>query len=347
MRIHFLILLHFLFFVPVVIAVEKRAKDFLSQPDAWFATEEGLSVADIILSYQSDEGGWPKNTDTVTKPFDGDRKSLQSTFDNSATTDELRFLVRTYLATKNEKYRQAFDRGLSHILIAQYANGGWPQHYPLNKGYNRHITFNDNSMLRIMEFLREIYSQPRYAFVEVKQRDACFTAFDKGVLCILKCQIIVDSKPTVWCAQHHAETLLPVLARSYELPSFSGSESVGLTRLLMSLDNPSSEIKAAIEGAVKWFESAKLVGIRVEWQDAPNTPKGKNRIVVPDATAPPVWARFYDLTTGKPMFCDRDGIPKETISEIGYERRNGYAWYGNWPKELLEKDYPAWRNRVS
>ena len=38
---------------------EKRAKDFLKQPDAWFASSECLTVAENILSYQSDEGGWP------------------------------------------------------------------------------------------------------------------------------------------------------------------------------------------------------------------------------------------------------------------------------------------------
>jgi hypothetical protein len=29
------------------------------------------------------------------------------------------------------------------------------------------------------------------------------------------------------------------------------------------------------------------------------------------------------------------------LAEIGYERRNGYAWCGTWPAALLEKDYPA------
>ena len=69
-------------------------------------------------------------------------------------------------------------------------------------------------------------------------------------------------------------------------------------------------------------------------------------LVETDANAHACWARFYDLTNGKPMFCDRDGIPKSTIAEIGYERRNGYAWYGKWPNDLLERDYPAWCKQV-
>jgi PelA/Pel-15E family pectate lyase len=46
------------------------------------------------------------------------------------------------------------------------------------------------------------------------------------------------------------------------------------------------------------------------------------------------------------MFVDRDGVRKYDISEIGYERRNGYAWLGYWPEELF-KIYPVWRKKWS
>ena len=72
---------------------------------------------------------------------------------------------------------------------------------------------------------------------------------------------------------------------------------------------------------------------------------GRDAIVVDDPAAPPIWARFYDLETGKPYFCGRDGIKKETLAEISYERRNGYAWYGNWGKSVLDA-YPKWKERT-
>ena len=324
-------------------AAEKSARDFLKKPDAWYASAEAKQTGAILLSHQADSGGWPKNTDTVTKAYTGKRADLQATFDNGATLDELRFLARMFNATKDEAYRQPFDRGLAHILIAQYPHGGWPQYYPLSKQYHRHVTFNDNSMARILEFVREVKRDARYAFVETKQREACQTAFDKGIGCILKCQIMVDAKPTVWCAQHDAETLLPVKARAYELPSFSGAESVGIVRLLMSLDQPTPEIKASIEGAVQWLVQHKLSGIRIASIDDPKASKGKDRVVVKDPKAPALWARFYDLKTGQPYFCDRDGIPKPALADIGYERRNGYSWYGEYARDLLEKDYPKWK----
>ena len=334
-----------LWVTPFLSAAEKGARDFLGRPDEWFAGEEGRRTAEVILSYQADSGGWPKNTDTVSHPFAGDRQTLHATFDNRATTEELRFLARAFVATKEAKYREAFDRGLAHVLVAQYAHGGWPQYYPLSRHYHRHVTFNDNAMVRVMEFVREVHADARYAFVDEKVRTACREAFDRGVACILRCQIVVEGQRTVWCAQHDAETLQPVKARAYELPSFSGSESVGIVRLLMSLDQPSAEVKAAVEGAVKWFEQHKLTGIRIDAVADPKAAHGKERVVVKDPEAGPLWARFYDLKTGEPYFCDRDGIPKPNLADIGHERRNGYAWYGTWPSGLLEKEYPEWKKK--
>jgi PelA/Pel-15E family pectate lyase len=326
-------------------AAEKGARDFLKKPDAWYATAEAKQTGAIILSYQAESGGWPKNTDTVTKPYAGKRAELRATFDNGATLDELRFLARIFNATAEETYRKAFDQGLAHVLVAQYPHGGWPQYYPLSKSYHRHVTFNDNSMARILEFVREVARDARYAFVDPARRAACRKAFDRGIACILKCQIVVDGQPTVWCAQHDAQTLLPTKARAYELPSFSGSESVGLVRLLMSVEQPSAEIKASIEGAVRWLEQHKVTGIRIEAVEDPKAPKGKDRVVVKDPQAPALWARFYDLKTGQPFFCDRDGAPKPNLADIGHERRNGYSWYGPYARDLLEKDYPDWQRR--
>src|SRR5205085_978918 len=112
----------------------------------------------------------------------------------------------------------------------------------------------------------------------------------------------------------------------------------------MSLEKPSPEVKQAIVAAAEWLESAKLTGIRIVDKRDETTGK-KDRVVVEDKTASPLWARFYVIETNKPLFCDRDGVPKATLAEIGIERRGGYAWYGNWAQKLLEQEYPAWRKK--
>ena len=322
------------------------ARQFVKKPDAWFAGDEAKRVAANILSWQSDLGGWPKNEDTTAKPFQGNRKELKPTFDNGATMDELRFLARRYNVTKDEACRQAFSKGLKYIIQAQYPTGGWPQFYPPSKQYHRHITFNDDAMVRLMLFLRETYNSDLYAFVDAGDKTAARQAFDRGVQCILKCQIKVKGQLTAWCAQHDELDYSPRPARKFEPASLSGAESVGIVRLLMSLDNPSPEIIASIESAVTWLEMVKLKGIKVIEVEDKNAPKGKDRRVVQDVAAPPLWARFYEIGTNRPMFCDRDSVVKYQLSEIGYERRNGYSWLNSWPQTLLDKDYPRWKQKL-
>src|SRR5947207_3157119 len=81
----------------------KGAGQYLEKPDDWFRGDEGRRVTANLLSYQAPLGGWPKNVDTTASPYAGDREALHGTFDNGATTDELRFLARAYGAAKEPR----------------------------------------------------------------------------------------------------------------------------------------------------------------------------------------------------------------------------------------------------
>jgi PelA/Pel-15E family pectate lyase len=121
----------------------------------------------------------------------------------------------------------------------------------------------------------------------------------------------------------------------------------------MSIDDPSPEVREAIEGAVAWFEAVKITGIRIDSVADSSQPSGEDRVVVEDPAAPPIWARFYELDTNRPFFSSRCEVPecdddpyfmrRYSLAEIDNERRVGYAWYGDWPNRLLSVDYPAWR----
>ena len=96
--------------------------------------------------------------------------------------------------------------------------------------------------------------------------------------------------------------------------------------------------------AVAWFESAKIVGYKLQDVTGSQYEGGYDKILV-ESSGNVMWGRFYDLDTNVPFFCSRDGIKKSTIAEISHERRNGYAWYGNWPASLIANDYPSWKTK--
>jgi len=167
----------------------------------------------------------------------------------------------------------------------------------------------------------------------------------RGIDCILKTQIRQNGQLTGWCAQHHEVTLEPVWARAYEPPSLSGGETVGIISFLMSIENPTPEVTAAIEGAVTWLKAVEIKGVRLEGARRGDGRMERQLIKDPNSTG--VWARFYELNTNRPLYLDRDSKFRYDFSEIGYERRSGYDYHGTWAASLLAQDHPAWRARIA
>ncbi|MEC9124287.1 MAG: pectate lyase, partial [Verrucomicrobiota bacterium] len=266
--------------------------------------------AETILLYQRSSGGWPKNYDREesltkerAKEIRTGRNENDATIDNGATHTEIRLWAKAVRKLEENKFQKPALRGIRYLLEAQYENGGWPQRYPDPKGYHRHVTFNDGAMIGTLEVLDSIAkNETVFSFVPDSTREKCRGAVKEGIEFILRSQVRLNGRLTVWCAQHDRETLLPAGARSYELPSLSGSESVGIVRFLMKIENPDKRTQSSIEGAVAWFQEAKLTGLRQVLVDAPGTPKGTDKKIISDPKAPPLWGRFYDLRNEKPFY---------------------------------------------
>ena len=319
----------------------------------FYKTEEARRIGEQVLLWQRDTGGWPKNVDMVS-PMSEEQKARvladksrrdDSTTDNDATNLQLGFLARLYAATGDTRYRDSFRKGVEYLLSGQYDNGGWPQFWPEQRDYQPHITYNDDAMVNTIEMIRDIHDGVApYGgdLCDKSQKSRMKRAFDKGVECILATQIIADGKPTVWCQQHDHVTLAPAKARAYELPSYCSQESASIVRMLMQIPNPDKKVKRAVHGAMAWFDRYKLTGI--SYRRVLIDGNWEAELVDDPANRTPLWARYYDLENNAPFVCDRDGIPRRRLADIGKERRNGYAWYSGRPAELYEM-YDKWADR--
>ena len=333
----------------------------LKNSASWYAGAAARRIAENLVSFQTPAGGWSKNTDYAKAPrapgeaFGAENGSLflspndfdkpaninwsyVGTFDNDATTTELNFLAKVISASKSDcdNLKKSFVHGLDYIFAAQFPNGGWPQIWPLQGGYHDAVTFNDDAMLHVVEFLRATAAgQNEFAFVPAELRAKADASWKRGLDCILAAQVVANGQRTAWGQQHDALTLQPVSARNYEMPSLASSESATIVLFLMQLPNPDARTVAAVHSAAAWFSKTEIKGKSFQVVGK----ESRKLIDAPEHAA--MWARYYEVGTDKPVFGDRDKSIHDDVNEISRERRKGYGWFKDTPKRVLEH-YPKW-----
>lgn len=342
-------------------------------PAEWWTSDEAIKDAHNILTYQVADGGWSKNIDMVSKPrapgdlYDADNENrfpdsadfdkpvdpnwhYIATLDNDATWMQIRFLahVTTALLAAHRDadaapLRASVERGVEYLLNSQYPNGGWPQVWPLEGGYHDAITINDDAMLHAVEILNDVATGATdYTFLPATIVKKAGPAAQRGIDCLLKLQIVENGVKTAWAQQYDALTLEPTSARNYEMASLTSDESFPIVEFFMSLPDPTPAEVAAVHAACAWFAKVEIFGYRYgsgNFIADRNSAGGRKLVAV--AGAGPIWARYYQIGTDKPIFGDRDKTIHDDVNEISRERRNGYAWFNSEGVSVLN-EYKTW-----
>lgn len=316
------------------------------QSPSFYRSAEGRRIAEVVLSYQTPSGGWSKRTDMGSAPRRpgqayGVEKNYIPTFDNSATSTQFWVMVNAYRGTGERRYADAAERALRLILLAQYPNGGWPQSFPLRGKYHDLITLNDRVFSDLLEIVRAAaQGAGAVDFISPALRRQARDSLKRGLQMVVDSQVVSDGRRTIWGAQLDPQTLAPAAARAFEPVGLATAESADLVLFLMQLEDPSAAIKRAIASAHDWFASNRIDGFR--WGRAGHD----YRELVADPQAPPLWARFCEIGSDRPVFGDRDGSVYYDIRQVSRERNQGYGWYTKHPLKVLKK-FAEWRERHS
>jgi PelA/Pel-15E family pectate lyase len=107
---------------------------------------------------------------------------------------------------------------------------------------------------------------------------------------------------------------------------------------LMQEPESSPQIIAAVNAAAAWFEETKIRDV------AFRATGDSGRLLVDAPGNGPIWARYYEIASDRPIFGDRDKSIHDNVNEISKERRNGYAWYRDTPTKALQR-YSEWRKK--
>jgi PelA/Pel-15E family pectate lyase len=152
-------------------------------------------------------------------------------------------------------------------------------------------------------------------------RGRAAASIERGIDCILETQIFVAGRCTVWCQQHDGLTLEPTSARNYEMPCQTSSESAEIALFLMELPKPGARVVAAVRAAVAWFEKTQIRDVAYR----PGPDGARHPVHSPGSG--PLWARYYEIESDRPIFGDRDKTIHDKLEDISLERRKGYGWY--------------------
>lgn len=318
---------------------------------ARYTPEQYEQIADNLIAYQNPDGGWPKNIDWLAiLPTDSVYNALKerykrSTLDNRNTYSQIDYLAEVFTLTGQPRYRDAAIRGIEYLLRMQKKNGGW-------RGWDVDaITYNDEVTTGVLElFLRISKGDSHYTWLDEEMKEKIHRSLRKGIDIVLRTQYVQNGVKTVWGQQHDNVTLLPVQARTFELPSLVSTESCSVLRLLMEIPHPDASVIEAVKAGVAWLERSAIQGIRVEKTSiAPdqitNAEYPYDLKVVTDEKAPRIWARFYELDTNRPFMATRSGKKVYRLADVDPERRMGYDWYTYAPESILQA-YPDWLKKV-
>lgn len=298
-----------------------------------------------MTTWQIENGGFYKAmADKYKSAYSGGQKSEWrakdggdlGTIDNNATIQEMRLLAVRYKETTNNNYKVAFktsfNKAVNFLLTMQRSKGGLPQVWPKRGNYSDQITLNDNAMIRAIVTMMDIANKMSpfdSDIIDETTRSKMQGALDKAIDYLLKAQIVNNGNLTVWCAQHDTNSLAPVGARAYELPSKSGNESMGVVWFLMNWPKQTEAIQNAVKGAISWYKKNRLK----------DKAFSKTAGVV-DKSGSSLWFRFYEVNSDDYFYCDRDGASTKTqdFMKISEERRTGYQWAGDYGSAILSTE---------
>ncbi|ODP37876.1 pectate lyase [Sphingomonas turrisvirgatae] len=210
-----------------------------------------------------------------------------ATFDDLATIECARLLLRLYVIKKQAKYRAPLARAIDFVLTSQYPSGGWPQRYPraapfANKGhadYTGHVTLNDEVAEENIDFLLLVLQQ----FGDQRVREPIRRAMD----CYLALRQPMPSPG--WALQYSAHNLKPAGARTYEPAALSPHTTASALVKLMDFYE--------LTGDAKYLSP---IAQSIDWLDRVEAPRsahrdGRNQY------------RFIEVGTNRPLAVHRRG----------------------------------------
>jgi PelA/Pel-15E family pectate lyase len=285
--------------------------------DAYYATKDNyyydaaLKIAKILIKGQLPCGGWNymfdlAGEDSLKNWYETIGKNAwrleefqhyygNATFDDGGTMESAKFLLRLYMVKKDPTVGAALNKTIRLVLDSQYPVGGWPQRYPVMKGFSKNgtsdysgfITLNDDVLIENIDFLTQCY--------QLLKREDLKAPILKAMYC---CKNLQQGEPYAGWADQYTMDLKPAHARSYEPRAVNTGTTSRYILQMMDFYKITGDTAflSGIPAAIRFLDSQRL-------PDSMVVASGKF-LRGGDAFMTP---RFVDPDSGKPLFVHRKG----------------------------------------
>lgn len=260
-------------------------------------------IADFLIEAKQPAGGYARPC--YVKQL-GSNKTFPKdcSFRNSRDLKAVRIILDAYKWTGERKYLESAIKTADFMLEAQYECGAWPSEYPPRaKGSWLALPMlNDQvtiSQTRVLLAVYEVTRAPKY-LEGVKKAGQWFIDWQLP-------------EPTPGWAQQYNWDKTPAWGRPFEPPSCCGAPSSHAINLLIDIYLATGDEKylGPIPAVIAWFERSR--------------------------TGPNEWARFYEPSTGKPIYA-----ASHDERDIRYNRDVLYAGYAQWGSWSFERHRARW-----
>jgi hypothetical protein len=211
-----------------------------------------------------------------------------ATFDDHATAESGRLLLRIYLEKRDAKFRAPLDKAIDFVLRSQYPSGGWPQRFPRmgefrnhgNPDYSGYVTLNDQVAEQNIDFLLLALQQLGDERVRepIQRAMACYITLQQPA-----------PRPG-WAQQYTPQDLQPAAARTYEPRSITPHGTRAAIEKMMDFYELTGDRRylARVPEAIDWL-------ISMEAPAEIHGPGGRN------------YFRNYEVGTGRIIATRRRG----------------------------------------
>ena len=257
-------------------------------------------VARALVWGQRQIGGWDHRVDVAHLTADAKtpgRKKGRCTFDDNITQGALKFLIEADSEIDEPWLTEGIELGIAFMIKSQFANGAWPQWYPLRGGYHDYYTFNDNTINDCIDVMLKAH--------KAYGKDEYLACAERGGDFIIASQL---AGPQAGWAQQYSHDMKPAWARRFEPLGVCSAVTARNMRTLVQLYlyTRNDKYLAPIPAAIEWLDNSKI-------RDN-------------------LWARLYELKTNRPIYGDREDGNKVhyDYEKVSLKERTSYAWRGEY-----------------